>query len=222
MEWSTEPRRLPWAIRYRYGPRIVTRLRKLLIRVTHLHCTVEFQGPVRLGPGFRLDIPERGTLIVGPGVDFRSGFVCEINGQGRVEIGARTTFTSNALIQCTTSIIIGERCAFGQSVLIVDGRHRYSDPHVHWLDQGYDFRPIRIGDGAGISDKCTIQSDIGERAMVGSGSVVNRPIPAYTVAFGSPAKVVRYFGPPERRDEFFGSHQPPPRGGTSSVTRDTP
>jgi acetyltransferase-like isoleucine patch superfamily enzyme len=205
MEWSKNARRIGWTIRYQYGSRAASRLRQLLVRVTHMHCTVEFQGPVRLGPGFMLDIPDRGTFIVGPGVDFRRGFVCEISGQGRVEIGANTAFTSNALIQCTSSITIGKRCAFGQSVLIVDGHHRYRDPDVHWLDQGYDLRPIRIGDGAGISDKCTIQSDVGERAMVGSGSVVNRPIPPYTVAFGSPARVIRYFGPPERRDEFFGA-----------------
>jgi acetyltransferase-like isoleucine patch superfamily enzyme len=136
-------------------------------------------------------------LIIGPGVDFRRGFVCEISGEGRVEIGAGTTFTSHTLVQCSTSIEIGTRCAFGQSVLIVDGYHRYADPGRHWLDQGYDFRPIKIGDGAGISDKCTIQADIGERAMIASHSVVNRAIPAYVVAAGSPARVVRYFGPPD-------------------------
>jgi acetyltransferase-like isoleucine patch superfamily enzyme len=111
-------------------------------------------------------------------------------------------FTSNALIQCSTRISIGEGCAFGQATLIVDGYHRYRDPDSHWLAQGYDFRPIRIGDGAGVSDKCTIQADVGERAMVASGSVVNRPVPPYCLAVGAPARVVRYFGPPERRGEL--------------------
>jgi acetyltransferase-like isoleucine patch superfamily enzyme len=69
------------------------------------------------------------------------------------------------------------------------------------MRQGYDLRPIHIGDGAGISDKCTIQADVGERAMVASGSVVNRPIPPYCLAMGAPARIVRYFGPPERRAE---------------------
>jgi len=156
---------------------------------------------VYIGPGFQLWIPDHGTLLVGPGVDFRRGFVCEISGEGRVEIGAGTIFTAHALIQCTTSITIGERCAFGQSTVIVDGYHRYRDPASHWLEQGYEFRPIHIGDGVGVSDKCTIQADIGERAMIGSGSVVNRPVPAFCLAVGTPARVVRYFGPPERREE---------------------
>jgi acetyltransferase-like isoleucine patch superfamily enzyme len=173
------------------------------IRATHLHCNVDIGRPVRLGPGFSLWIPHDGSFVVEPGVDFRRDFKCEIEGDGRVEIGSGTVFTSNALIQCSTLISIGKQCAFGQSTLIVDGYHRYKDHTRHWIDQGYDHRPIRIGDGAGISDKCTIQADIGERAMIASGSVVNRPIPPYCLAVGAPARVVRYFGPPERREELL-------------------
>lgn len=192
-------RKLPWHVRYRWGRRgLASGARRLAIQATHLHCRVEFEGPVHLGPGFELDIPDSGTLIVGAGVDFRRGFVCEIGGNGRVVIGAGTTFTSNALVQCMTSIEIGRRCAFGQSVLIVDGYHRYADHDRHWLNQGYDFRPLKIGDGAGVSDKCTVQADIGERAMVASQSVVDRAIPDFCVAAGAPARVVRYFGPPDR------------------------
>lgn len=188
-------RRIPWYARYDLGRRVVSRGKLLLIQATHLHCRVEIQRPVNIGPGFRLDIWDKGTLIVGPGVDFRRGFTCEIGGNGTVVIGARTCFTSNALIQCSTTIEIGERCSFGQSVLIVDGQHRYDDPDRHWLDQGYDFTPITIGDGVGVSDKCTVQESIGERAMIASQSVVNRPIPPYSVAAGVPARVIRRFGP---------------------------
>jgi acetyltransferase-like isoleucine patch superfamily enzyme len=176
----------------------MTSARLLAIRASHRHCHVEFQGPVYIGPGFELEIPDSGTLIVGPDVKFRRGFVCEISGSGSVVIGARTDFTSHCLIQCSTSIEIGERCAFGQSTLIFDGRHRYLGPDEHWLDQGWDFQPVRIGDGVGVSDKCTIHADIGENAIIASHSVVNRPIPAYCVAAGAPARVVRYFGPEDR------------------------
>jgi acetyltransferase-like isoleucine patch superfamily enzyme len=112
-------------------------------------------------------------------------------------------FTSNTLIQSSTLVSIGKRCAIGQSTLIVDAYHRYRDHERHWAEQGYDYTPIHIGDGAGVSDKCTIQADVGERAMIASGSVVNRPIPPFCLAVGAPARVVRYFGPPERRAEVF-------------------
>jgi acetyltransferase-like isoleucine patch superfamily enzyme len=168
-----------------------------------LHGHVDIATPVLLGPGFSLYMPDNGSFVVGVGVDFRSNFRCVIEGDGRVEIGAGTTFTSNTLIQCSGLVSIGTRCAFGQSTLIVDGSHRYQDHEQHWEQQGHDFRPIRIGDGAGISDKCTIRADVGERAMIASGSVVNRPIPPYCLAVGAPARVVRYFGPPDRRAEVL-------------------
>jgi acetyltransferase-like isoleucine patch superfamily enzyme len=180
-------------------------LRRVVVTRTHQHCTVRFDGPVHIGPGFELSIPGPGSFIVGPHVSFRRGFVCEVSGSGRVSIGAGTTFTSHALIQCTTSIDIGERCAFGQSVLIVDGYHKYLGTDTHWLDQGYDYKPITIGDGVGVSDKCTVQDSIGERAMIASQSVVNRPIPPWTLAAGSPARPIRTFGPPVTESPENGS-----------------
>lgn len=190
-------RKVPWKLRYQYGEHLATSWRKAVIRITHLHCTVEFRGPVRLGPGFRLHIPDRGTLIVGEGVDFRQGFVCEISGEGRVTIGAGSAFTSHALIQCSTTIDIGERCIFGQSVMIADGNHRFRDPNRHLLDQGYDFRPIRIGNGAVVMSKCTIVADIGERSIVAANSLVNKDVPAWTLVGGVPAKALDSLAPDE-------------------------
>jgi acetyltransferase-like isoleucine patch superfamily enzyme len=192
--------KLPWEARYVWGERAATQARLLAIRATHGHARVVFRGAVRIGPGFQLSIPDAGTFVVGEGVDFRRGFVCEIAGDGKVVIGAGTTFTSHCLIQCATSIEIGERCAFGQSTLIVDGYHRYDDPSIHWLEQGYDYRPLKIGDEVGVSDKCTVQANIGKRAMIASQSVVNRDIPPYSLAAGAPARVVRKFGPEDRKD----------------------
>jgi acetyltransferase-like isoleucine patch superfamily enzyme len=192
-------RKLPWHLRYRTGQRLMSAMRRILIQITHLHCRVEFQGPVRLGPGFELRIPDRGTFIVGPGVDFRRNFVCEISGSGRVVIGGGTTFTADTLIQCTTSIEIGTRCGFGQATFIVDGNHRFRDPSRHWLDQGDDFRPITIGNDVAVNTKCTVINNIGDRAVIAANSVVSRPVPAYCLAVGAPARVVEYFGPPELR-----------------------
>ena len=197
-------RKLPWKLRHEVLSRAGSELRKAVIRVTHLHCRVEFQGPVHIGPGFRLNIPNRGTLIVGPGVDFRRGFYCEITGQGEVVIGAGTTFTGDIMIQCTTSITIGERAAFGQATFIVDGNHEFRDHTKHWISQPNRHRPITIGAGAAVNTKCTVLHDVGERAVIGANSVVVKPIPAYCIAVGAPARVIEYFGPPELRPAGLG------------------
>lgn len=192
-------RKLPWHLRYRVGGRAASELRKLVVRATHLHCRVEFQGPVWIGPGFSLDIPDRGSLIVGPGVTFQRGFVCEISGTGRVTIGAGTIVRDHVLIGCSTTIDVGRRCVLGQSALLMDGFHRFRDPDRHLLDQGYDFRPVTIDDGAVVLAKCSITSSIGAHAVIGSNSVVTRPIPPYCFAVGAPARVIEYFGRPENR-----------------------
>jgi acetyltransferase-like isoleucine patch superfamily enzyme len=192
-------RKLPWHLRYRTAAKLASDLRRFMILLTHRHAHVEFLGPVRLGPGFTLDIPDKGTLIVGPGVDFRRNFRCEIAGNGRVEIGAGTVFTADTLIQCTTSIVIGQRCGFGQATFIVDGNHKFRDSSKHWLDQGDDYRSIVIGDGVAVNTKCTVINSIGNRAVIGANSVVTKPIPPYCVAVGAPARVTEYFGPPEER-----------------------
>jgi acetyltransferase-like isoleucine patch superfamily enzyme len=82
--------------------------------------------------------------------------------------------------------------------MLVDGNHRFRDLTKPVLAQGYDFRPIRIGDDATISAKCTVIADVGERAFIGANSVVTRPVPPFTVAAGVPARVIDEFGPAGR------------------------
>lgn len=194
MHWE----RIPWRLRYDYGARAASEMRRLAILATHRHTRVEIPRPVRLGPGFDLIIPGTGEFVVGPGIDFRRGFVAEIGDGGRVTIGAGSIFTRDCLIQCSTTISIGRRTVFAQGVLMADGNHRFRDYTQHTLDQGYNFRPLTIGDNAMILSKCTIMADVGESAIVGANSVVTRPVPAFCLAVGAPAKVIEYFGPPGR------------------------
>jgi acetyltransferase-like isoleucine patch superfamily enzyme len=182
---------LAWRLQYRWGPERMSDLRRLVVTRTHRHATVQFRGPARLGPGFTLDLPGTGSFVVGAGVDFRRGFVCEISGDGRVEIGDGSIFTRDALVQCSTSIVIGRRCVFGQSVQLADGNHRYTDPDRHLLDQGYDFRPLVVGDGAVVMSKCTVLASLGERSIVAAHSVVTRPVAPFTLVGGTPARQLR-------------------------------
>ena len=195
MSWRERWQRLPWELTHGRGALWASDARRLTVLATHRHCTVRFGDDVYLGPGFSLHIPHHGTLIVGPRVRFRRGFHCEIVGAGRVVIGADTVFTHGCIIQCSTSIEIGERCSFGQDLMIVDGNHRFRDPSLPPHEQGFDFRPVTIGDDVMVTTKCTLIADIGERAVIGANSVVTHPIPPWSVAVGAPARPIEYYGP---------------------------
>lgn len=177
------------------GPWLMSWLRKRWTIFRNPNAHIEFQGPVYLGPRFSIHAPEGGTFIVGPGVEFRRGFRAELQPGARITIGAGAVFTYDVLIQCATTIAIGERCVFGQCAMLVDGNHRYRDLDRPMLAQGYDFRPLQIGDDATILTKATIIANVGRRAVIGANSVVTREVPDYSVAAGVPARVLDYFGP---------------------------
>lgn len=204
-------RRLPFLIGYRFGPRALSEVRKRWVLLRHPHADIRFQGPVYLGPGFSLHIPAGGSFIVGPGVEFRRGFRAEVEGTGRISIGAGSVCTYYVLMQCSTSIDIGERCVFAQSAIVLDGQHRFRDLHVPMLHQGYDFTPVEIEDDAFVAAKCTVMASLGKRVVVGANSVVTRSIPAYTVAVGAPARPINYFGPPGLEPEDFSGTRGPSR-----------
>jgi acetyltransferase-like isoleucine patch superfamily enzyme len=179
------------------GPLLMSWLRKRWVLWRNPHARIEFNGPVYLGPGFSIDAPRGGTFVVGPGVEFRRNFRCELGGpDARVRIGALTVFTYDVVIQCSSSIDIGNYVQFGQATLVVDGNHRFRDRDVPMLQQGYDLRPLRIDDHATITTKCTIIADVGERTFVGANSVVTKPLPAHCVAAGAPARVIEYLETP--------------------------
>ena len=186
-------------------PQAASSLRKRWVILRHPGADIRFGRNTYVGPGFSLFIPLNGSFIVGDGVEFRRGFRAEVSEQGRITIGDKCVFTYWVLMQCTTTIEIGDRCMFGQSTIVVDGQHRFRGLDRPMLEQGYDFTPIRIEDDATITTKCSIMADVGTRAFVGANSVVTKPVPAYTVAVGAPARPIEYFGPPGQEPEGFGS-----------------
>jgi acetyltransferase-like isoleucine patch superfamily enzyme len=186
-------------IGYFRGPFLMSWLRKRWVHFRNPHADIRFGRHTYLGPGFSLHMPFGGTFITGEGVEFRRNFRAELEGpDARIEFGTRSVCTYDVLMQCSTSIEVGERCMFGQSTIVIDGNHRFRDLDRPMLEQGYDFTPIRIEDDATITTKCTIIANVGRRAFVGANAVVAQPVAPYTVAVGVPAREVEYFGPEER------------------------
>jgi len=187
---------LPLRLGYRWGPLLMSRIRRRWVVLRHPYATIDIHPTAYLGPGFSLHITGPGTFVAGPGCEFRLGFRAEIAGEGRIEFGEGCICTYYTLMHCTTAITCGDQVMIGQSALVVDGQHRYRDPTQPILAQGYDYTPLTLGDGVAIAAKVSIMASVGERTFVGANAVVTRDLPAFCLALGAPAKPVEYYGPP--------------------------
>ncbi len=106
---------------------------------------------------------------------------------------------------------IGDHCMFANGCFVSDANHRFDDPErpVPW--QGFTTRgPTRIGDNVwcGANVVITDGVTVGERCVIGANSVVTRDLPAFSVASGAPARVIRMIeyprasGPDDAGDEY--------------------
>ena len=91
-------------------------------------------------------------------------------------------------------IIIRDHVMIGPNVFIYSANHRYSDKTKLISEQGDVIdKSIVINEGAWIGGNVTILSGvvIGEHAVVGAGSVVDKDVPEYTLFAGVPAKLIK-------------------------------
>jgi acetyltransferase-like isoleucine patch superfamily enzyme len=90
---------------------------------------------------------------------------------------------------------------FSNGCFVTDADHRFDDPVVAVTEQGYRIKgPTIIGDNVWCGVNVAIMGGvtIGERCVIGANSVVTRDLEPYTVAAGSPARVIRRIDPSER------------------------
>ena len=88
---------------------------------------------------------------------------------------------------------IGKNTLLGSSVHVMSGKkqHNYLNPEVNIKDQGGTLDKITIGEDCWIGNDALILANIGNKSVIGAGSVVIDEIPAYSIAAGNPAKVIK-------------------------------
>ena len=86
---------------------------------------------------------------------------------------------------------MGEWIGYGVKILSVN--HRFSDKGKSILEQGYDTAPVEIGEDVWIGANTVILKGvkIGKGSIIGACSLVNKDIPPFSIAYGTPAKVER-------------------------------
>lgn len=114
-----------------------------------------------------------------------------------IEIGNNCSIGDFSHVTAINEIRLGNNVRMGKNILITDNSHGSSD--LSMLDIAPNFRPliskgpVIIDDNVWIGAKSCIMPGvhIGKGAIIGAGSVVTKDIPAFAMAAGTPAKVIR-------------------------------
>lgn len=93
---------------------------------------------------------------------------------------------SNCKIRCHEHISIGNGCVISHDCTIMD-----SD--AHYLNGDNHTEPVEIGNHVWIGTRVVVLSGvkIGDGAVIAAGALVNSNIPAYSMAAGVPARVIK-------------------------------
>jgi acetyltransferase-like isoleucine patch superfamily enzyme len=136
--------------------------------------------------------------------DFVNLYGCQIGDHTKigtfVEIQKNAIVGRNCKIESHTFICEGvtieDNVLVGHGVTFINDKYPRATNESGELqtDQDWAVEPTLVKHGASIGSGSTILSHvtIGEKAIVGAGSVVNRDVPPRAIVAGNPAKILRY------------------------------
>lgn len=116
---------------------------------------------------------------------------CRLSGDPNIKIG--NDFYLNAHCHLLGNITIGENVMIGPKTVIW-GRDHGMTLGIPMKHQPHSKEDIIIGDDVWIAANVTILKGvkIGSGAVIGAGAVVTNDVPAFSVAVGNPARVIKY------------------------------
>jgi maltose O-acetyltransferase len=116
-------------------------------------------------------------------------FFCDYG--SNTSVGDRFYANTGCVFLDSAPVTIGDRVLFGPAVQLLAATHPLE---AELRAQGLEYaEPISIGDDVWLGGGAIVLPGvtIGDRAVVGAGSVVTRDVPADVVVAGNPARVIR-------------------------------
>ena len=149
----------------------------------------------RLNDGREDDSDERAAILkelipnAGKGLWLQPPFYCDYG--TNLEIGDGVFFNFNCVVLDVMKVKIGSRTLFGPNVQVYTAMHP-----VDYKERasGLEYaKPITIGEDVWLGGSAVICPGvtIGDRSIIGAGSVVTRDIPSDVFAAGNPCRVIR-------------------------------
>jgi acetyltransferase-like isoleucine patch superfamily enzyme len=137
-------------------------------------------------------------IRLGRGVILSRGNVLSCK-NGDIEIGDNTNIANGGLIHSEKSVRLGQNILVAALCYLVGGgSHDFDRTDVPIIQQpSLPARGIAIEDNAWLGARVTVLDGVtvGHDAVVGAGSLVLKDVPAWAIAVGSPARVVKSRAP---------------------------
>jgi maltose O-acetyltransferase len=144
----------------------------------------------------REDQPEERAAVVksllpnaGPGLWLQPPFYCDYG--YNIKMGEKVFFNFNCVVLDVMSVTIGSRTLFGPNVQLYTAMHPMNHRE---RASGLEYaKPIVIGEDVWIGGSVVVCPGvtIGDRSVIGAGSVVTKSIPPDVFAAGNPCSVIR-------------------------------
>ena len=184
---------LRWVLANRaYTPWYLVRYYRLLkFRLLNPH--IVLRGMVFLGKRVEIHAtPELARMEIGRWVHIGDGNAIRCH-EGSLRIGDKVVFGKDNVVNTYLDIEFGESALIADWCYICDFDHRMDDITMPIKDQGIVKTPVRIGPDTWIAAKVTVLrgTRVGRGCVLGAHAVVKGEIPDYSIAVGSPAKVVK-------------------------------
>jgi lipopolysaccharide O-acetyltransferase len=155
----------------------------------------------------RFPIMIRGKKLIRVGYGFTTGYNCRIdaytnsNSKQVISIGENVQINDYVHIGAVESIEIGDNVLIASKVFITDHNHgNYSgenqdSPESIPHDRPIYSKAVKIEKNVWLGEFVSVLSGvtIGQGSIIGAMSVVTKSIPAFSIAVGSPAKVVKRY-----------------------------
>lgn len=145
-----------------------------------------------LGRNVVLSKPDQ--IRISCGVTIRNSVVIVPGGQGYCEIGEGTHISHHSVLAASGGIAIGRNCAISSGVIIYSITNGRASDERPLNDSPVIVAPVNIGNDVHIGANVTILPGVtvGNRAVLGAGSVVTKNVLANTTVVGVPAKEINY------------------------------
>ena len=189
------------------------------VRVKYYRSQLKFMGEdVRIGAGVKIVNPQ--YISLGNGVVVGDGCTLIARGpggitledrvalqdrvyldterveEGYIRIGRSSYIGTGTTLFGHVGLEIGDHVLMAQNITLTPYSHIFEEPAIDIIKQGGHTAKVVIGRDVyiGMGVNIMYSGGIGEGSVIGAGSTVVKPIPPYSVAVGTPARVIRKRG----------------------------